>query len=354
MGLDFIQSSITYSSEKNAATVTRREALRAFLALTAGAAFLPLTRSESRAADAAAPAHTTTEPTGNAAIDKNMAAFEFAPLVTTKLNDSLALLSGPGGNMAVLAGPNGALLVDTGVHPTAPSLAKGAEAFAGKAVTTVVNTHWHFDHTGGNEFFGRHGCNIVAHENVRTRLSHDQKIEQFDFTFRASPAGALPTLTFSDVLTLHVGDEPVGLHYVQPAHTDGDVLVHFQKSNVLHMGDTFFNGFYPFIDFSTGGWIGGMVAAADHGLTLCNPQTRIIPGHGPLGTPAELSAFRDMLATVQGRIEKLLAAGKSVDEIVAAAPTKEFDEKWGQGFFSAEPFVRNVTAGLIRRRQATA
>ncbi len=332
--------------------LSRRDALRCLAALTSGAALLPFMGSAALAADAPASSQSTTEPTGNPNIDKNLAGFEFSPLVTTKLTDSLALLSGPGGNMAVFIGPDGALLVDTGVHPTAPKLAKGAEAFAGgKPVTTVVNTHWHFDHTGGNEFFGRHGAKIVAHDNVRVRMSHDQLIEAFGYTFPPSPAPALPVLTFPDFLTLVFGGETLHVQHVPPAHTDGDVLVHFTNANVLHMGDTFFNGFYPFIDYSSEGWIGGMAAAAERALALCNDKTRIIPGHGPLATPADLKAARDMLITVQDRIEKLLDAGKGVDGIVAAAPTRDLDGKWGKGFFNGELFTRNAAAGIMRHRQ---
>ena len=338
--------------------LSRREALRRLAALTSGVTLLaPLASSLVGAAEPVPPPAppATTEPTGNAAIDRNLAGFEFAPLVTTRLSGSLALLSGPGGNMAVLTGgPEGALLVDTGVHPTAAALAKAVGTLAGKPVTTVVNTHWHFDHTGGNEFFGRHGARLIAHDHVRARLSQDQLVEAFGFTFPAAPAAALPTLTFPDALTLHFGDETLHLHHVAPAHTDGDVLVHFTKASVLHTGDTFFNGFYPFIDYSSGGWIGGMVAAADRALALCDAQTRIVPGHGPLATATELKAARDMLATVQGRIEKLLDAGKSPEEIVAAAPTGDLDERWGKGFFSGELFTRNATAGIVRHRQMNA
>ena len=142
------------------------------------------------------------------------------------------------------------------------------------------------------------------------------------------------------------------MQHVAPAHTDGDVLVHFAKHDVLQTGDTFFNGFFPFIDYSSGGWIGGMVAAADVALKICGEKTRVIPGHGPLGTPADLRAARDMLATVQGRLEKLLDAKKSVDEIVAAAPLADLDARWGKGFFNAEGFTRNAAAGIMRHRQA--
>ena len=326
--------------------LSRRDALHCLAALSSGAALLPLMRSRALAADEP----TTSEPTGNPAMDKNLAQFEATPLVTTKLTDTLALLSGPGGNMAVLGSPDGTLLVDTGVHPTAPKLARAAEAFAGQPVAVVVNTHWHFDHTGGNEWFGRHGARLVGHDNVRARMARDQTIEAFGFTFRASPAPALPALTFPDALTLHLGRETIGLHHVAPAHTDSDALVHFAEANVLHTGDLFFNGFYPFIDYSSAGWIGGMVAAADRALSLCDDKTRIIPGHGPLASPADLRAARDMLATVQGRLEALLDAGKSVEEIVAAAPTRDLDERWGKAFFNGEYFTRVAATGIMRHR----
>ena len=332
--------------------VRRREALRRLAAWAGGVALLPSLNSAGRAAEILAGGQrTTSEPTGNPGMDKNLATFEFAPLITTRLDNGLALLGGPGGNMAVLAGPGGALLVDTGIHPTAAKVAKAAEAFASKPVSLVVNTHWHFDHTGGNEFFGRRGVRLIAQENVRTRMSHDQPIEVFGFTVPASPDCALPALTFPDTLTLHHGAETLELHHVAPAHTDGDLLAHFTKANVLHTGDVLFNGFYPAIDYSTAGWIGGMVAAQERALALCNAKTRLIPGHGPLATPADLKAAHDMLATVQGRLEKLLDAGKSVEEVVAAAPTHDLDERWGQGFFQGEAFTRMAATSIVRHRQ---
>ncbi len=337
---------------------TRRDALRALGILASGTALLPFGAAAVRAATAdpapAKPLPPTSEPTGNAAIDHSLATFEAMPVVTTKLSDTLALLAGPGGNMLVLAGPaaGGPILVDSGVHPCAHAVAKAAEAFAGKPVATVINTHWHFDHTGGNELFGRQGARIIAHEAVRARLGSDQFIDAFGFTFHPAPAAALPVVTFADSLVLYAGDEEIRLQYVAPAHTDGDIFARFGKANVLHLGDTFFNGLYPFIDYSSRGWIGGMVAAADLALTLCDDKTRIVPGHGPLGDRKALTDARDMLAMVQGRIEKLLDAGKTVDEIVAATPTKDFDEKWGKGFFNGDLFARNAAAGIQRHRQA--
>lgn len=329
---------------KLSAPISRRDALQTLGAVSAGAALSTLFGGRLFGEDAK-------EPFGNLEVDKNLARFEEAPLQMNSVRDRLAMLSGPGGNMAVLASDSeGALLVDTGVHYRAPSIAKAAEEFARGPVSRVVNTHWHFDHTGGNEFFGRRGNPIVAHGAVRTRMSAPQNIEMFDFTFPPSPAAAWPSVTLTDTLTLHLGDEVVHLLHVPPAHTDGDLLVHFTKANVLHLGDTLFNGFYPFIDYSSGGWIGGMVGAAARGLALCDDKTKIIPGHGPLADRVSLKAALDMLTAVQGNVEKLLDDGKSVDEVVTAAPTKAFDEKWGKGFFGGEAFARTVTTGILRHR----
>lgn len=172
--------------------------------------------------------------------------------------------------MVVLAGPGGALLVDTGIHASAPAVARAAAAFAGKAVSVVVNTHWHFDHVGGNEFFGQRGARIIAHENTRAQMGHAQAIELIGFNFPAAPTTASPSLTFADALTLYHGEETIHLLHVPPAHTDTDVLVHFTRANVPQTGDVFYHGFYPFLDYSTRGWIGGMVAAEDRALALCN------------------------------------------------------------------------------------
>ena len=341
-----------YSNPTHPTVLSRRDALRSLVTLTSGAALLPWLGSSLEAADPT-PAHLTSEPTGKPALDKTLAEFEFSPVTTIRLTSALALLSGPGGNMAVLIGPASALLVDTGIHAAAPGVAKAAEAFTGQPVGVVVNTHWHFDHTGGNEFFGRHGARIIAQDSTRAHLSSRQAVELLDYTFPAAPAEALPSLTFPQALTLYHGDETLGLHVVPPAHTDGDVLVHFTKENVLHTGDVFFNGFYPFIDYSTRGWIGGMVEAEDRALALCDAQTRIIPGHGPLGTVAELRAAREMLATVQGRVETLLGAGKSVDEVVAATPTADLDAQWGHGMSTGAQFTRNAAVSIQRHRQET-
>ena len=220
------------------------------------ASLMPLGVSLAQAADALGD-RVTTKPTGNRAVDAVLTELQFSPLKTMPQSGSLALLSGPGGNMTVLAGPAGALPVDTGIHATAESVAKAAEAFAGKPVITVINTHWHFDHAGGNEWFARHGARIIAHDSARARMSHPQPIEMLNFTFPAAPVVALPFITLPDTLTLYHGDETLRLQHVAPAHTDKNLLVHFAAANVLATGDVFFHGFYPHIDYSSRGWIGG-------------------------------------------------------------------------------------------------
>ena len=195
-----------------------------------------------------------------------------------------------------MRGPDGLLVVDSQVPARGKEVLETAARVGGKPVSTLINTHWHFDHAGGNEFFGRAGATIVATAATRKRLSTDQYTEVFKMTTPASPPVALPTFT-ADEAELHVGSETVHLTAVPPAHTDGDLIVHFTAHDVIHTGDLFSNGFYPNIDASSLGWIGGMIAAADRILKLAGPKTRIIPGHGPIGTPADLAAFRAMLVT---------------------------------------------------------
>jgi cyclase len=183
---------------------------------------------------------------------------------------------------------------------------------------------------------------IVAHENVRKRMSTEQFIEAFGSKVPAAAAVALPVVTFTDAVTFHFNGEEIHGFHVPPAHTDGDSVVHFRKANVLHGGDTFFNGIYPFIDLSSGGSVAGVIGAADRMLALAGEGTKIIPGHGPLATKADLKAYRDMLAAVSGRVAAQVKAGKTLEEVTASAPTAEFDAKWGNGFLKAGPFVAIV------------
>ena len=202
-----------------------------------------------------------------------------------------------------------------------------------------MNTHWHGDHIGGNENMGKTGALLVAHENVRKRISTEQFIAAFGRKIEPSPEAALPVVTFTDAVTFHWNGDEIRVHHVPPAHTDGDSIVHFVKADVVHMGDVFFNGGYPFIDVSSGGRVDGVIAAADRVLAGIGERTRIIPGHGPVATKADLRAYRDMVKTLRDRIATLKAEGKTRDQVVAAKPTADHDVKWGGGFMKGDTFT---------------
>ncbi len=271
------------------------------------------------------------------------------PIQVVNIADGLDLIQGPGGNIAVLRGADGLLLVDSGIPVRGREVLEKARQVGGKPVSVLINTHWHFDHAGGNEVFGRAGAVIAATGATRKRLSTDQYTEAFKMTTPASPAVALPSVTFDDA-TLHVGDETIHLSAVPPAHTDGDLVVHFKTRNVIHTGDLFSNGFYPNIDASSRGWIGGMIAAADRVLELAGPNTKIIPGHGPVGTREDLAAFRKMLVTIHDRLSLMVDAGKTTREAIDAKPTKDLDATWGKGLFNGGIFTRIVYDGMMKHR----
>ncbi|GDX39912.1 cyclase [Armatimonadota bacterium] len=263
-----------------------------------------------------------------------------------KLTDDISLLIGVGGNIAVLVGKEGVLQIDAGNPGTSPQQVAGLKELTDKPVTTLINTHWHGDHTGGNADMAKAGSRIFAHDNTRKRLSSEQFIEAFNSKVPASPEIALPILTFNRRMTLYHGGEELHMTNVPPAHTDTDIFIHFVKANVLHAGDLFFNGMYPFIDSSTKGWIGGMVGAADKILAVVNDKTKIIPGHGPLATKEQFKQYRDMLVTVHERITPLVKSGKSVEDTVAAKPLADLDDKWGKGFMKPDVFVKIVYGGI--------
>jgi glyoxylase-like metal-dependent hydrolase (beta-lactamase superfamily II) len=272
--------------------------------------------------------------------------FSKVEVKTEKVADGVFVLMGAGGNIGVSAGPDGVILVDDEYAPLTEKITAAVKAISDKPIRFLLNTHWHGDHTGGNENLGNAGVLIVAHENVRVRMSVEQFLEAFNRKVPPSPEKALPVVTYDSSVTFHVnGDDIRGLH-VAPAHTDGDSLVHFKKANVVHMGDLFFNGSYPFIDLSSGGSFEGMIAAADQVLATTDANTRFIPGHGPVGGRADLERYRDMLKAVRAAVQPLVAAGKTADEVVAARPTAPLDEAWGKGFIKPEQFQRIVYASL--------
>jgi cyclase len=263
-----------------------------------------------------------------------------------KLAEGVFMLTGAGGNIGVSAGPDGVFMIDSQYAPLTEKIKAAIAGISSQPVRFLLNTHWHGDHTGGNENLGKTGVVIVAQENVRKRMSAEQVIKAFGQTVPPSPAAALPLVTFVDAVSFHVNGDDVDAFHVPPAHTDGDAIVFFRKANVLHMGDTFFNGMYPFVDLSTGGSIAGMIGACDRGLSMGNASTRMIPGHGPSGTKSDLKAFRDMLVASRDAVAPLVKGGKTLDEVKAAKPTAALDEKWGKGFLKPDVWVSIVYADL--------
>ena len=261
-----------------------------------------------------------------------------------KLSDTIYMLAGAGGNIGLSIGDDAVFVIDDQYAPMAPKLKAAIAKLTPRPVQWVLNTHFHFDHTGGNEAFGSSGAVIVAHHNVRKRMSADQLIT-FAGTSnaqKASPKAALPVVTVAGEINFYINGDELHAFHAPRAHTDGDLIVHFKTGNVVHMGDVFFNGMYPFIDGGSGGSAEGVVAAYDRVLALVDAQTKIIPGHGPLANKADLLAMRAMMATVMQRIQELKRAGKSDAEIRAAKPSADFDERFGKGFIKPEVFVQQM------------
>ena len=274
--------------------------------------------------------------------------FSKVEVQATKLTDTTYMLTGAGGNLGLSVGEDAVFLVDDQYAPVSEKIAKAIAQITAKPVKFVLNTHWHGDHTGGNENLGNAGVLIVAHDNVRKRMSTDQFIELMKMSVKPSPKAALPVVTFASTMSFHLNGEELRATHMPRAHTDGDAIVHFTRSDVIHMGDIYFNGMYPFIDASSGGSAEGVLAACDQALAIATDRTKIIPGHGPLSNKAELKAYRDMLATVSGRVKEMVAAGKKAEEIAAAGVTRDFDEKWGKGFMKPALFV-DMLVGMARK-----
>jgi cyclase len=321
---------------------TRRDMLRGSATL-AGSAFLAQLFPSSllRAAVPAFSPQTPAERT--AGIRAQMGA---APIQSQKLTDNLTLLSGPGGNVVVLTGPDGKFIVDNFVSPAWPKLKETLDGLGNAPVKYAIDTHWHFDHTDNNAPLHATGATVLAHENTKKRMSEAHDLPILNLHFDASPAEALPQQTFANSHKLQANGETLALQHFAPAHTDSDIYVYFEKANVLHMGDTFFNNAYPVIDSGTGGKIAGMIAAAEKGLALANNDTKIVPGHGALGTKADLAKSRDMLVVVRDRIQKLKSAGKTAQEVVAEKPLADLDATWGKGMLGSDIFVQFVYLAL--------
>ena len=268
-------------------------------------------------------------------------------VTATHVAGNVYMLTGRGGNIGASVGDDGVFLVDDQYAPLTDKIVAAVAGISDEPIRFVINTHWHEDHAGGNENLGEAGVIIVAHENVRERLSTEQFVAFVDRHYDPEPAAALPVITFSDAVTFHWNGDASHVFHLPYAHTDGDAVVHFRKANVIHAGDVYWNGVYPFIDASSGGSIDGMIAAVDRVLELVDPDTRIIPGHGPLSSVEELRTYRWMLLASRERVANLIAEHKTLEEIVAARPMAEFDESWGGWFIRPEQWVALVYDGLV-------
>lgn len=269
-----------------------------------------------------------------------------APIAVQNLRGNVSVLMGAGGNIAVLPGRDGKLLIDAGFAGARPRIADALAGLSSDPITHLINTHWHFDHTDGNDWLHAAGAAILAHENTRKHLSTDTRVRGWNFTFKASPAGALPTAVFENEQTVHYNGATIALKHYPPSHTDSDISVHFTEADILHVGDTFWNGYYPFIDYSTGGSIDGMIRAAEANLAKVTDKMIVIPGHGPIGSKADLTLFRDVLVTARNKVATFKKQGRSLDEIVAAKPTAATDAKWGGGFMNPAMFIGLVYEGV--------
>ena len=262
------------------------------------------------------------------------------PIQKMTLGPGLTLFYGPGGNVVVQQSPSGKFVVDGFVKPAWPTLKAELDGLDGSPITSLIDTHWHFDHADNNANFQNAGASVIAHDNTRKRLMEPHDL--IGLHFDPVPTAELPTKTFPSGLTLNATVEQIRLDHVAPAHTDSDVFVFFPKANVLHMGDVFFNGFYPFIDASTGGHINGMIDGVAAAKKVVNGTTKIVPGHGPVGDRRTLESFGAMLTSIRDAVRALKSSGKSLADVQAAKPSKAFDAAWGKGRMTPDAFVEIV------------
>ncbi|WP_119718617.1 MBL fold metallo-hydrolase [Cognatilysobacter tabacisoli] len=270
--------------------------------------------------------------------------FSKVQIKANALRGGTHVLTGAGGNIVASVGSDGAYIIDDQYAPLSEKILAALKAIGDQPLRFVINTHWHGDHTGGNEAMGKAGAVIMAHDNVRKRMGTAG-------TFRgeareAAPAGALPVVTFKDGVSLHLNGDHVHARHVARAHTDGDSLVKFENANVLHMGDVYFNGLYPFIDLESGGSIDGFLAAIRAGVEMSDADTLVVPGHGPVSNRAELAAYGDMLQGYRDAIAAMKRDGKTLQQVIAAKPTAATDEKLGKAFIKPDQLVTSIYNSL--------
>ena len=269
-----------------------------------------------------------------------------AKITVQTLRRNISVLLGPGGNIAVLTGPDGKLLVDAEIVTARPNVSAALASINADPIKQLINTHWHFDHTGGNEWVHQAGASILAQENTRKHLLKDTRVEGWKHTFPAAPAGAIPSTVFKEDHTLHANGTTLVLKHYLPAHTDSDISVHFTEADIFHTGDTFWNRDYPFIDYSTGGSIDGQIRAAEASIAKVTDKMMVIPGHGAVGSIADLILFRDVMVEIRDKVAALKKQGKSLVEVVAAKPGARYDAEWGNLFMTPSAFIALVYQGV--------
>jgi glyoxylase-like metal-dependent hydrolase (beta-lactamase superfamily II) len=283
--------------------------------------------------------------TGNL-VEDALKASATAKISVQTLRRSVSVLLGPGGNIAVLTGPDGKLIVDAGIVTASLNVSAALARISSDPIKQLINTHWHFDHTGGNERLHEAGASILAHENTRKHLLVDTRVEGWKYTFPAAPAGAIPSTVFRDNHTLHFNNTTLILKHYAPAHTDSDISVYLAEADFLHVGDTFWNRDYPFIDYSTGGGIDGQIRAAEANLAMATDKTIVISGHGAIGARTDLVLFRDVLVEIRDKVAALKKQGRSLPEVVAAKPSARYDAEWGNLFMTPSAFLALVYQGV--------
>lgn len=274
--------------------------------------------------------------------------FEKVQIQTIKVADGVYMLRGAGGNIGISAGEDGILMIDTQFAELMEKIKSAIAEINRGPIRIVLNTHWHYDHTYGNESLAKSGALIMAHENTRMRMKSEQTFPDFDMDIPVFPKAALPLVTFYDSLTLHFNGEEIQVIHIENAHSDGDIVIFFRKANVMQTGDIYFSVLYPFIDVSHGGSIDGVIAAADKILGIVDENTKIIPGHGPLSNREGLKKYRDMLITLRDRIQSQIEEGKTLEEVIASNPTADFDKIKAQSV-PPEMFVKIVYNDLAKK-----
>lgn len=265
---------------------------------------------------------------------------------TFQLSDTVYMLKGRGGNLGVSTGEDGLFIIDDQVKPVTDQLLQAIRKISNQPIRFVINTHYHADHTGGNETIGDAGAVIISHDNIHKRMVTEQVSIFMKNTTPPYPKGALPVVTFNDRMSLHLNGEIATAYHVANGHTDGDSIIHFPGSNVIHMGDMFFNGLYPYVDLDAGGSLQGMVEAADLALSMADDLTRIIPGHGPLAMTEDLKNYRDFLIKASTNVQALIDKDMDLAQIIEAKPTEEWDETLGKTWITPPQFVTFIYNSL--------